>query len=306
MPAGNRAPAPLRWLFFMVLMGIIVALWVHAAWFWFPERERAHASGSWPSVDGVFERRPVANALDSSRYAAYRYVVDGKTYQGFREGFAYKDGPLFDPGAAIKVYVDPNDPASSVLYPGESDKFWPVGTAAGLSVLLGLFAWGHRPWPRGKALISGGYRGETNWLPFIVCFLVMAGSWVFLGFWAREQLRGRQSESWPAVAGTIQQAGSTNPRASYKLSTIYRYEVDGRAYRGERVRFAWGSRNPYDKGQAVTVYVNPADPTDAVLYPGTNWSPWWPLFIGFWLVLGSVLCWVFWPPWGKEKARASA
>jgi hypothetical protein len=30
------------------------------------------------------------------------------------------------------------------------------------------------------------------------------------------------------------------------------------------------------------------------------------LFIGFWLVLGSVLCWVFWPPWEKEGKRKPA
>ncbi len=300
MPAGNRAPAPLRWLFFLVVVGLIAAVFVHAAWFWFPERERARASGTWPSVDGVFERRAVANALDSRRHAAYRYVVAGKTYQGFRESFAYKEGPLFDPGAAIKVYYDPANPAESVLYPGESDAVWPLFRAAGLAAFLGLFAWAYRPWPRGEALISGGYRGETNWLPFIVCFLIMAGSLVFFAFWAREQLRGRQSESWPAVAGTIQQAGGKSSH------TIYRYEIDGRAYRGQRVRFAWNGKNPHGAGQAVTVYVNPDDPKDAVLYPGTNWSPWLPLFAGFWLVLSSLLCWAFWPPWGKDKPRASA
>jgi hypothetical protein len=207
MPAGNRAPAPLRWIFFLTLLGLIAALFAHAAWFWFVEQERARASASWPAVDGVFERRSVPDALDSRRRAAYRYVVDGKTYQGFREGFAYKDGPLFDPGAAVKVYYDPADPSESVLYPGESDKRWPLGVAAGLSVFLGLFAWAHRPWPRGEALISGGYRGETNWLPFIVCFLLVAASLTFFGFWAREQYRGRLAESWPAVAATIQQAG---------------------------------------------------------------------------------------------------
>lgn len=297
MPAGNRAPAPLRWIFFLALVALICGLVVHAAWFWFVEQERARASASWPAVDGVFERRSVPGALDSRRHAAYTYAVDGKTYKGFREGFAYKDGPLFDPGAAIKVYVDPGDPSSSVLYPGESDKFWPVGTGAGLSALLALFAWAHRPWPRGEALMSGGYRGETNWLPFLVTFLLMSGCWVFFGLWAREQHRGRLAESWPAVAGTIQQAGGR------KTQTIYRYEVDGRAYRGQRVRFAWGSKHPYGAGQAVTVHVNPDDPTDAVLYPGPNWSPWLPLFVGFWLVLTSLLCWASWPPWGKDKPR---
>jgi len=300
MPAGNRAPAPLRWIFFLALIALISGLVVHAAWFWFVEQERARVSASWPAVDGMFERRSVPGALDSRRHAAYTYAVGGKTYRGFREGFAYKDGPLFDPGAAVKVYFDPADPSESALYPGESDKRWPIGVAAGLGLFLSLFAWAHRPWPRGEALMSGGYRGETNWLPFIVTFLLMAACWVFFGWWAREQHRGRLAESWPAVAGTIQQAGGK------KTHTIYRYEVDGRAYRGQRVRFAWGSKHPYGAGQAITVHVNPDDPADAVLYPGTNWSPWLPLFVGFWLVLTSLLCWASWPPWGRAGSRTSS
>ena len=75
MPAGNRAPAPLRWIFFLALIALISGLVVHAAWFWFVEQERARASASWPAVDGVFERRSVPGALDSRRHAAYTYAV---------------------------------------------------------------------------------------------------------------------------------------------------------------------------------------------------------------------------------------
>jgi hypothetical protein len=296
----SRAEAVLKWGFFLLLLAGIGALLAHAAWFWFVEQERARESASWPAVDGVFERRSVPGALDSRRHAAYRYVVDGKSYQGTREGFAYKDGPLFDPGATVKVYVDPDDASSAVLYPGESDKRWPLFTGAGLSVFLALFAWAHRPWPRGQRLMTGGHKGETNWLPFIVSFLVMVGAAWILGYWVMELNRGRQAESWPAVAGTMQQPGGK------KSATIYRYEVDGRSYRGARVRFAWGSKHRHGAGEAITVYVNPEDPRDAVLFPGPNWSPWIPLFVGFWLVLTAGLCWGLWPPWARSNDRPRA
>lgn len=293
----GRGEAILSWGLFLSLVAGICALLAHAAWFWFVEQERARQSASWPAVDGVFERRSVPGALDSRRHAAYRYVVEGKSYQGFREGFAYKDGPLFDAGATVKVYVDPADPSSSVLYPGESDKRWPLGVGAGLSVFLALFAWARRPWPRGRRLMTGGHEGETNWLPFGVSFLVMGATAWILGFWVMDLQRGRLAESWPPVAGTMQMPGGK------KTGTVYRYEVEGREYRGERVRFGWGTKHPYGAGQAITVYVNPEDPKDAVLLPGPNWSPWLPLFVGFWLVLTAGLSWAFWPPWARSDDR---
>jgi hypothetical protein len=288
------------WAVFLFLLACIGALLSHAAWFWFVERERARQSASWPAVDGVFERHSVPGALDSRRHAAYRYVIDGKSYKGTREGFAYKDGPLFQAGAAVQVYVDPDDPSNAVLYPGESDKRWPLFTGAGISAFLALFAWAHRPWPRGRRLATGGYARETNWLPFIVSFLVMVGAASILGYWVLELHRGRLAESWPAVSGTMQKPGGK------KTATVYRYEVDGREYRGERVRFAWGNKHPFGADQAITVYVNPADPKDAVLFPGPNWAPWIPLFVGFWFVLTAGLCWGLWPPWARSDDRQRA
>ena len=293
----SRVEAIFKWGVFLFLVAGICALLAHAGWFWFVEKERARQSASWPAVDGVFERHSVPGALDSRRHASYRYAVGGKGYQGRREGFAYKDGPLFEAGAAVKVYVDPDDPSNSVLYPGESDKVWPLGTGAGLSGFLTLFAWAHRPWPRGRRLMSGGFERERNWLPFLASFLVMVAALSILGLWVRELHRGSLSESWPPVSGVIQQAGGK------RTPTIYRYEVAGREYRGERVRFAWGRKHPYGAGAAITVHVNPEDPKDAVLYPGPNWSPWIPLFVGFWLVLTTALSWAFWPPWAPANDR---
>jgi hypothetical protein len=295
----SRAEAIVNWGVFLFLVAGICALLAHAAWFWFVEQERARQSASWPAVDGVFERHSVPGALDSRRHASYRYVVDGKSYQGRREGFAYKDGPLFEAGAAVKVYVDPDDPSNSVLYPGESDKVWPLGTGAGVSAFLALFAWAHRPWPRGRRLMTGGYEGQTNWLPFLASFTVMVAALWILGLWVRELHRGRLSESWPAVAGTMQKPGGRQTAA------VYRYEVAGREYRGERVRFAWGRKHPYGAGEAITVYVNPADPKDSVLVPGPNWAPWLPLFVAAWLLISSVLVWAAWPPWSTGRPRAA-
>lgn len=289
-----RRPTTGSWLWFFLFVVLACVPSVYMAWFWFVEQERGRQSESWPAVDGVFERAGVKGGSESTRHASYRYTVDGKTYQGYRAGFAYKEAPPIDPGAAVKVYVDPADPTMSVLVPGESDKRWPLGVGVGLTVFLALFAAAR--WP----VMSPTYSSRrSSWLPFLVSSGVLLGACAILGLWALEQLRGRDSLSWPSVAGVMKYPGGKSTDVEYW------YEVDGRRYRGDRVRFAWTRKNGYDREQEIRVFVNPADPKDAVLYPGTNWAFGIPLFVAAWAVIAGFLTWASWPPWETES-RTSA
>ena len=89
--------------------------------------------------------------------------------------------------------------------------------------------------------------------------------------------------AWPAPAGRI-----TSSEASREASTnrdgdrtvpwvprvSYRYTVNGAALEGTRIRFGLDSQSreesaatvaPYPVGRAVTVYYDPAKPTESVL-----------------------------------------
>jgi hypothetical protein len=292
---GRTATAVGRWLFFLVFVALTCAPLAHMYWFWFVEQERGRQAESWPTVDGVFVRAGVEGATDSRRHASYTYTVDGRTYEGFREGFAYKEGTPIDVGARIQVYVDPADPTMSVLFPGESDARWPLYVDGGLTVVLLLFAVSR--WPVVPRTLSSR---QSNALPFTVSFLVMLGACAILGYWVLELQRGQAALSWPTVPGVLEQAGGK------QTSEVYRYEVGGRKYRSQRVRFAWGRKHGYATGQEIRVFVNPADPKDAVLYPGRNWSPVIPLFVLFWLVVAAGLTWATWPPWGTGATQWSS
>jgi hypothetical protein len=134
----------------------------------------------------------------------------------------------------------------------------------------------------------------------VVTFLIGAA-----GLWAAASLAsdGDASTRWVEAKGRVVASG-VDTRRSFHASDIrnpygpttyehrpvvrYTYAVGGRTYTADRVRF--GERNAedgdagrdraqaeadrYPEGMAVTVYVDPADPTAAVLEPGRQSTPW--------------------------------
>lgn len=84
------------------------------------------------------------------------------------------------------------------------------------------------------------------------------------------------------VSSTNQRSTSTRTagQRSQFLHLLYRYEVNGQAYEGNRIQAGtfgmasgdslkkFGDRFP--EGQQVPVYVDPGDPTNAVLVPGLS------------------------------------
>jgi hypothetical protein len=102
----------------------------------------------------------------------------------------------------------------------------------------------------------------------------------------RLSAKAQASLLWPSAEGVIshsamllqmqQTSGSTNA-ATYKADVAYRYKVRGRDYSSGRITLldfsstagrAQSIVNRYADGAPVTVYYNPADPSDAVLERG--------------------------------------
>jgi hypothetical protein len=92
----------------------------------------------------------------------------------------------------------------------------------------------------------------------------------------------RRARHWPSTSGTVLKARvrtrrrtDVEGRSRFESEPLvtYEYEVNGRIYRGTRLSFAerispgeidaWLKR--YPQGKNVTVYYNPADPSQAVL-----------------------------------------
>jgi hypothetical protein len=88
--------------------------------------------------------------------------------------------------------------------------------------------------------------------------------------------RAKESANWPKVHGKIVSTTKIEPgprrRRSVRTTTdvVYGYEVDGKAYRSNQIRFVLSEDAEllYTEGMDVFVHYDPANPANAVLLPG--------------------------------------
>ena len=88
------------------------------------------------------------------------------------------------------------------------------------------------------------------------------------GFFVRDYARARASVGWPVVEGVV-----LSRLEGDAARVRYVYSFAGRSYQSKRervfsARFTNTSTRDYAPGEAVDVYVNPANPAFAVLEPG--------------------------------------
>ncbi len=114
-----------------------------------------------------------------------------------------------------------------------------------------------------------------------------------------------QARSWTPVAATVLAAeldvSHGDDSTTYSVSGRYRYEVGGQAFESTRISFDTGSDNIGDfhhrthalleqhrrSGEPVTAYVNPDDPSEAVVVRSMRWGMFAFMMI-FPLVFGGV------------------
>lgn len=134
-----------------------------------------------------------------------------------------------------------------------------------------------------------------------------------------DALRMRQ---WEPVQVELLEARLAPSRTSdgnttYRVHARYRYEVAGRAYTGERVavsnmadnlgdywyQLGWRLQNARQNGKPVMAWVNPSDPTQAVLDRELRWSllAFWSLFLVIFGGVGSGLL-----VWARQSWRKAA
>jgi hypothetical protein len=123
-----------------------------------------------------------------------------------------------------------------------------------------------------------------------------------------DAVSGWSSRNWPKTRGTVvrawvQEWESDRGGRSYSLSATYKFEVNGKRYEGDRVRFsnqlqAGDFRRGEEElakiattGKPCDVYYDPSDPTRSCLVPGASlfYLIFLPLLAGLFLLVG-VTC----------------
>ncbi|MEE9127055.1 MAG: DUF3592 domain-containing protein [Planctomycetota bacterium] len=128
----------------------------------------------------------------------------------------------------------------------------------------------------------------------IYAILVLIGLGTSAWYGPSQLMEAKATEDWPTVTGTIEDTRVTSQhrrrQTDYNVEITYTYVVGERTYRGSRYSV---TGNPgaerqeeaellargFRKGDKVKVYVDPEDPTQAVLARGGTQKAW--MTIGF-------------------------
>ena len=227
---------------------------------------------------------------------AYDFEVQGKKRRGTRISIGEDLGngdvagqlKLYRPGTAVTVFYNPNDPNEAVLerdMPEGAFQFmgWLIAgwVACGLLAITGV-EWIGR-------IVQGQLPNPKN-APFAVGFSLFA---LFTGLFARAaQKQASATAGWQQTRGRIvtsaTEAFRTRPdisasssvatgfRTQYRQRIQYSYQVAGIGYAGDRVAFGGRTSGTlaslessmvkrYPAGSDVTVFYDPANPSQAVL-----------------------------------------
>lgn len=124
----------------LIVFTALAVLGVACGGFVVRDYARARASLAWPAVDGI-----VLSQLEGEAgRVRYVYSFDGRSHEAtrtrnFMGWFMKVEAGEYRPGESVVVYVDPDEHAYSVLYPGGSSAaFVILSLLSGASIFFGV------------------------------------------------------------------------------------------------------------------------------------------------------------------------
>lgn len=260
----------------------------------------------------LFTLPPEQAALEVKPYrlaVTYQWERDGRTQTGSdvgggaqqrTRGSAERELARYRPGSAVTCYFDPDLTSAASL---RRPRPWPllilgfplIFVAVGIGGLVGVWRGGWRR--RGKDGVAAPRSQKKNALErpgclagFFSIFALAGGA--FLLFFIFPLARKLGSGDWEQVPATIVWSGvgdhSGSDSSTYSVDVLYEYEQGGRRWRSNRYDFMFGSssgnREPKQEavdrmpaGARVDAWVNPDDPSRAVLERSLGGFMWFAL-----------------------------
>jgi hypothetical protein len=276
-----------RWAWVSMALGAVI-LWFSCQWLYF-----GLVSRWWTTTTGTVT---YSSAHESRRYRSvdirYRYAVDGREYEGdrFRYGYTTAMGRLtsievsaaqaaYPAGSHPRVYVDPRQPARSVLEPRApvEDLLWVGG---GLMFLLTPLVRTRRspasasdPAPAAAttgALGAPGHRAAKvlAWLGILT-----------LGLGAYRIELVMRAKNWPTTEAHVlfsKITVGTGSGGNHQTEVRYEYVLDGQRYVGSaslvaRLDEARALMRAYPAGSEVQVHYDPSHRERSLLVTQLNW-----------------------------------
>lgn len=136
---------------------------------------------------------------------------------------------------------------------------------------------------------------------FFGLFLLLGGAFEY-SFFLKPLARIVSARDWPSTTCEIISSSVHESRgddgSTYRVNVTYRYDVDGRAYVGDRYKFITASSSGYGGKAAIVAalrpgtrtgcYVNPGNPADAVIERGFTADMWFALIPMVFVIVGAV------------------
>ncbi|OVE76166.1 hypothetical protein BVX97_01895 [bacterium E08(2017)] len=255
----------------------------------------------------------------------YNYKVQGVTYtsdkvsrksQGYSNyGKANRIALKYPVGGKATCYVNPEQPREAIL---KKDGPWVMFFVL-IPLIFVLVGGGglYGTWKpdgdsdtdddssdtkSGESISKGSSKANGPMIATVIFGVVFAGGLCAAYFWSVKTLvKVHVANSWPEVECTIEssrvQTHEGDDGDTYSVDILYRYEYEGRMYRSNKYKFIGGSSSGYSGKRKVVndhpvgskkkCYVNPDEPSEAVLRRGFTPDllllliPVVPLLIGF-------------------------
>lgn len=226
-------------------------------------------------------------------YTSERYQWKPVGFQDY--GKVARLTELYRPESTAVCYVNPSVPQESVLKRG--NLLMPLVVLFPMIFVvigfLGIYSmWQPKPAavPRPQPISEEAIhpKGQGVSALFFAVFLLM-GCALLYAFLIRPLIRIAIASKWPAVpcvviSSTVRSHSGSRGGTTYSVDILYRYDFDGREFKANRYDFMGGSSSGssgkyaiiarYPPGGKATCFVNPADPTDAVLERGFTPMMW--------------------------------
>jgi hypothetical protein len=227
----------------------------------------------------------------------YRYDFGGREYESrvYRPGYTGSDqiseaerlAARYSAGSRAQCYVNPSSPDKAYL---ARPSLW-VGAFILLPLVFILVGGGglvlvwKRSRPEQAAKPKAISENAVSTPKALGCLVGFFAIFFFAGlgtslFFIRPALKNIAARSWPEVpcvvlSSDVRSHSGSKGGSTYSVDILYQYEIGGRSYRSNQFHFMGGSSGGYEAKAAVVAqnppgtrrvcYVNPADPTDAVL-----------------------------------------
>ncbi len=272
---------------------------------------------TWQTVPCTILQSRVEETNDSDHpyvlQVQYEYQYKGRSYQANSYALNYRGSDSYDktaklahryaPGSPQRCYVNPKMPQQAVLargglWFGLLLLFPLIFVAIGLGGMIAIWRGAGKETKLKRISIQKNKKPVIAAAFFVIFALVGIG--VLIPLFIMPMIRVLDARDWQSIPCRVLRSEvrshDSDDSTTYSVHILYEYNVNGKTYRTDRYSFMGGSSSGYKRkrlivdrypaGSNASCWVDPAQPTEAVLFRGFSPMMWFGLIPAVFLLVG--------------------